>query len=259
MIRTRYGGHASEELEAATRCTPLIVPKWWSWQRARMKTAAAGRIRDFLGSSIVPHRFVAAQLRQPTGLFGRWVVTRLLNRGNAELINGAVDALSLARDHSFMDLGFGGGLGLKLAAARTNGPLWGVDFSADVVLEGVNTFETLIREGRMSLICADVADLPLRDGLFQAICSTNTIYFWPDPARALRSLRRVLSANGRLALGFSGATKMKDFGQVTQHGFTLYEPDQVESLLREAGFAQVQTFAQTGQTSQGDFVSLASA
>lgn len=223
-----------------------------------MSTAAPRRIVDILASPIAPHRFVAAQLRQPTGRFGRWVVTRLLNRGNAELITGAVDALALERDHSFLDLGFGGGLALKLAAERTDAALWGVDFSADVVIEGVRTFESLIRAGRLSLICADVADLPLRDGLIRAICTTNTLYFWPDPVGALRSLRRVLSASGKLALGFSGEAKMRGFHSVTQHGFTLYEPDRVEVLLREAGFAKVQTLAQTGRASQGDYVCLAS-
>jgi SAM-dependent methyltransferase len=222
-----------------------------------MNNAASRSIFERLVAPVAPHRFVAAQLRQPTGRFGRWVMTRVLNRGNAELITGAVDALALQRDESFLDLGFGGGLALRLAATRTDAPLWGVDFSSDVVLAGLNTFHSLIRSGRLNLICADVADLPLRDGLVRAICTTNTIYFWPDPVRALRSLRRVLSANGRLALGFNGATKMRGYS-VTQHGFKLYEPDRVEALAREAGFARVQTLAQTGRVSRGDYVSLAS-
>ena len=213
---------------------------------------------ELLLSPLIPHRFVAAQLRQPSGPFGRLVMTRMLNRGNAELINAAVDALALARSDSFMDLGFGGGLGLQLAAARTDGPLWGVDFSPDVVVAASATLRKHIAAGRLNVICADVADLPLRDGLVQAICTTNTIYFWPDPLAALRSLRRVTSRGGRLALGFSGARKMRDFGKVTIHGFTLYEPERVESLVREAGFSDVQIREQNGKFSSGDYVCLAS-
>lgn len=223
-----------------------------------MANATFRRLADLLDTRITPHRFVAAQLRQPNGRFGRWVMTRLLNRGNAELIEAAVDALALQRAETFMDLGFGGGLGLRLAAGRTDAALWGVDFSPDVVLEGATGFRSLIRAGRMNLICADVADLPLRDGLLNVILSTNTIYFWPDPARALSSLRRVLGPRGRLALGFSGATKLREgFDKVTQHGFTLYEPDRVEALLREAGFSGVRTIALSSQATQGDYVSLA--
>jgi arsenite methyltransferase len=222
-----------------------------------MQTAASPRVVEFLKSSIIPHRFIAAQLRQPSGRFGRWVMTRMLNRGNAELITAAIDVLQLQRDDVFMDLGFGGGLGLRIALSRTEAPLWGVDFSADVVRAGMDTFRKSIAGGRLNLVCADVAELPFRDGLVHAICSTNTIYFWPDPVGGLRSLRRVLRPGGRLALGFSGAAKMQEFGPVTTHGFTLYEPDKVEALLREAGFSQVQTLPQQGRFSRGDYVCLA--
>ena len=40
---------------------------------------------------IEPHRFLAAQLRQPSGRFGRWVMTRGLNDGNAELIAATLE------------------------------------------------------------------------------------------------------------------------------------------------------------------------
>ncbi|HET8934652.1 MAG TPA: class I SAM-dependent methyltransferase [Polyangiales bacterium] len=218
--------------------------------------AAPSRLAELI-SPLIPHRFIAAQLRQPTGPFGRWVMTRILNRGNAELITAAIDALALQRADSFLDLGFGGGLGLRLALARTDAPLWGVDFSADVVRAGMSTFRQPIAAGRLNLLCADVADLPLRDGLVNAICSTNTIYFWPDPLRGLRSLRRVLSDGGRLALGFTGEEKMRGYGELTTHGFTFYNAERVEALLREAGFSQVQTLPQHGRFSRGDYVCLA--
>jgi SAM-dependent methyltransferase len=218
--------------------------------------AAPSPIAHWL-APLLPFRFLSAQLRQPNGIFGRWVMTRALNIGNAELITASVDALALQPNETFMDVGFGGGLGLRLALTRTNTALWGVDFSPDVVRAGMRSFDAFIARGRLSLICADVLDLPLRDGLVDAICSTNTLYFWPDPVGSLRSLRRVLRRDGRLALGFSGATKMRGYGPLTSQGFTLYEPAQVEALLREAGFSQVETRAQHGAFSRGDYVCLA--
>jgi SAM-dependent methyltransferase len=222
-----------------------------------MQDAPSRRVRELI-SPLVPHRFIAAQLRQPTGVFGRLVMTRMLNSGNAELITATIDALALERTDSFLDLGFGGGYGLTLAEARTDGPLWGVDFSGDVIQAGMSVFRKSIAAGRLNLICADVADLPLRDGLVRTICSTNTIYFWPDPLQGLRSLGRILHHNGRLALGFSGAKKMREYGQLAAHGFTLYEPERVEALLHETGFSRVQTLEQNGRFSCGDYVCLAS-
>ncbi|HKP58044.1 MAG TPA: methyltransferase domain-containing protein [Polyangiales bacterium] len=219
-------------------------------------STAGYRFANLLTLPGSPHRFIAAQLRQPSGRFGRWVMTRVLNNRNAELITSTVDALQLRRDQSFLDLGFGGGLGLQLAAARTDAPLWGVDFSADVVLAGVDAFADVIAAGRLNLVRADVADLPLRDGLVEAIATVNTIYFWPDVLRGLSSLLRVLRPGGRIAIGYSGATKMRDFGKITQHGFRTYEPAEVEALLRDAGFTRVSTQTLSGKTSRGDYVSL---
>lgn len=221
------------------------------------QTAGTRKLQDILASRFAPAHFLADQLRRPSGRFGRWVMTRSLDRGNAELIESSVEALQLQAEDTFLDLGFGGGRSLALAAARTQGPLWGIDYSGDVVLAGATRFSTLIRSGRMNLLCADVHALPLRDALCSAICSTNTIYFWADPVRALANLQRVLKPAGRLALGFSGAAKMRQFDRITQHGFTLYEPSTVETLLHEAGFSRVQTNALTGKISQGDYVCVA--
>lgn len=217
---------------------------------------ATRKVVDLLAARLVPHRFLAAQLRRPSGRFGRWVMTRGLNHGNAELIVATLDALELRSDDRFLDLGFGGGLAIELAAERTHGPLLGVDFSPDIVVEGAQRLQHLIHEGRLNLICADVVDLPLRDRLVSAACTTNTIYFWPSPERALESLRRILASSGRLAVGYSGAAKMKAFDSITRHGFTTYEPEQVERLLIAAGFGRVRTVALTGRVSQGDFVSV---
>ena len=222
------------------------------------QVAGTRKLSDVLAARIAPARFLAAQLRRPSGRFGRWVMTRSLNRGNAELIDGTLEALSLSHDDTFLDLGFGGGRSLELARERTQGALWGIDYSGDVVVAGMSRFEPLVRSGRMNLLCADVHALPLRDALVSAVCSVNTIYFWADPVRALAQLQRVLKPGGRLALGFSGADKMRQFDRITQHGFTLYDAARVETLLRGAGFGRVDTRALAGRVSSGDYVCLAS-
>jgi ubiquinone/menaquinone biosynthesis C-methylase UbiE len=209
-----------------------------------------------LAERFMPHRFLAAQLRRPSGRFGRWVMTRGLNRGNAELIHATLDALALQRSDSFMDIGFGGGLALELAAARSDSPLWGIDFSPDVVAAGARRLEALVLSGRLNLISADVADLPLRDAMLSAICTTNTIYFWPEPERALASLYRVLQPGGRLAIGYVGAAKMAEFSRLTRHGFTPYAQLQVEELMHACGFREIQSVALAGAATRGDFTTV---
>jgi len=211
-----------------------------------------------LAARYVPHAFLAAQLRHPNGWVGRWVMTRAFDIGNAELIRATLDALALRRDDTFLDLGFGGGLALRLAAQRSAGQLWGIDSSTDVVRAGARRLQRLIGSGRLNLLTADVADLPIRDGLIAAISTINTIYFWPDPELALRSLRRTLRPGGRLALGYSGAEKLRQFGRITRHGFHLYEPQRVEALLQAAGYDHIETLPLSGGFTRGDFVTRAS-
>lgn len=215
------------------------------------------RLSDLLRAKALPHRYIASQLRRPRGLLGRWVMPRALDRGNAQLVRATLDALALREEDVFLDVGFGGGLALRLAAQRTRGALYGADFSPDVVLAGQRRLATLLRRGRLNLLISDIADLPLRDALFSALCTTNTIYFWPDPALAAASLRRVAAPAARLAIGYSGADKLGKFDDITRNGFRLYQPADVEALLRAAGFEHVRTQALQGPSGDGDFVTLA--
>jgi SAM-dependent methyltransferase len=214
-------------------------------------------LSNLLVARLVPHRFLAAQLRRPSGRFGRWVMTRGFNDGNAELIGSTLDALALQPSDRFLDVGFGGGLSLRRAAQLTHNALWGVDFSPDMVAAGQRSLAELIAGGRLNLITADVAALPLRDASIDAVCTTNTIYFWPDLDAALRELRRVVAPGGRVAFGYTGRAKMQRFDDITKHGFRMFEPGELESALLSAGWSAARTTALHGRVTSGDYVTLA--
>lgn len=183
--------------------------------------------------------FMAAQLRKPSGFFGRNVMVRLLNRLNVPINSLALDVLRLGANDRLLEIGFGGG-DLIAQAARivSRGHISGVDFSGDAVEACTRRFGALIRAGRIDLHCADVGALPFADGTFTKVCSVNTIYFWPDPLAAFRQIRRVLRESGTLVVCFSPRTAMEK-SKVMQHGFTLYEAEEVTALLEAAGFRDV--------------------
>ena len=108
------------------------------------------------------HRFIGSQLRRPRGAFGRVVMTSLLNRGNRELIHATLAALDLQPGDRFLDVGFGGGRALQVAARSVcDGRLYGADFSPDVVAAGQRRLRALIAAGRLVLMIASGGDLPL--------------------------------------------------------------------------------------------------
>jgi arsenite methyltransferase len=181
-------------------------------------------------------KFIAAQLRRPSGWFGRLVMVRFFDKYNQRIIERALEALDLHSDERVLDIGFGGGVSLGLLAEKlTSGKVYGVDLSEDMVREARKRFSRLIRQGRMELKTGDIARLPYDNEALDKVCTINTIYFWSDPTGMLAEIRRVLKPGGRLVIGFRSREKMEQM-QMFLHGFTLYTPEAVRALLIQAHF-----------------------
>ncbi len=193
---------------------------------------------------------IARQLSRPRGWLGRAVMTRLLNRGNRDLIEATLDGLDLAPGCRLLDVGFGGGLLLEVARRRGVRGLAGVDPSEAAV--AFLRRRPVARDLRLEL--GVVEALPFEDASFDVVASTNTVYFWPDLRRAFPELRRVLAPGGVLTLGFSGAEKLRGFGVITRHGFQFHEDRDIASAAAAAGFANVRLVELHGRVTEGDRV-----
>ena len=174
---------------------------------------------------------LSRQLGRPRGWFGRRFMAKALNRGNRRLLDDAVEALAPASGERIVDVGFGGGHALDLIRERV----------APARPAGVDISTVMIEQGRarwgdgVDLHLADVAAMPLPDGSVDGLLSVNTIYFWLDPAAALREIHRVLRPGGRLVLGVQRKAFLL-LSPVSWFGFRLYSTRQLEQLLRAAGF-----------------------
>jgi arsenite methyltransferase len=188
---------------------------------------------------LVPRKYLAAQLRRPTGLVGKLLVAPLLNRGNSALNKAILRSLELEATDRVVEVGFGGGdLLSRVLPLVPAGHLVGADFSQDMVDLCRRRFASAVADGKLELLCASVEDLPLPDASVDKACTANTIYFWGDATAAARELHRVLAPGGRLVIGFAPRETL-DRLPVTEHGFTKYEPEEVRMLLLGAGFREV--------------------
>ena len=141
--------------------------------------------------------FVAGQLRNPSGAFGRHVVPRFFNRSSAAINQTTLASLALEAEDRVLEVGFGGGaLIAHIATVVPAGCVAGVDFSPDMVAACAQRFAAPFRAGRVELRCACAEELPYADGRFTKACTVDTVYFWPDPAVPLGELSRVLSTPG---------------------------------------------------------------
>ncbi len=184
-------------------------------------------------------RFIADQLRQPSGWFGSLVLSRGMNRGNRRVTVRAIDLLDLKPGHQVLEIGFGGGVGLACAEQRlSGGVITGIDISPEMVRDAERRFRREIASGRIRVQSANIAHLPFPDGAFDRAFTVNTIYFWPDALEGLREIKRVLKDGGRAAIGLRSREKMEWSG-FTRYGYRLFAPQEVVELMQQAGFREV--------------------
>jgi ubiquinone/menaquinone biosynthesis C-methylase UbiE len=177
-------------------------------------------------------KLVAAQLRRPSGRVGR-VLGNLLNRSNRDMNRRAVAHLDVRSGQRLLDIGFGGGVGIDaMLDISDTVSVVGVDFSDDMVDQQRARFAG---NDRVRIEHADVAQMPFADAHFDRALSSNTIYFWPDPAASLLEIRRVLRPGGRLVLACATPRELERFPPA-RHGFTAYGCDDLRRLLQDTGY-----------------------
>ncbi|WP_328924410.1 methyltransferase domain-containing protein [Streptomyces sp. NBC_00190] len=118
--------------------------------------------------------------------------------GDAPAFATAVAEFGLRPGDRVLDAGCGTGRALAPLRAAV-GPTGSV-LGADLTPEMLAAAQRAGRATEGTLLLADVARLPLRDGALDAVFASGLIAHLPDPEANLRELARVVSPGGRLAL-----------------------------------------------------------
>ncbi len=137
----------------------------------------------------------------PRGLTGA-IALGVMAASNERQNKAALDLLAPKLGDSVIDLGCGPGMGVRAALRRvgSEGFVAGVDKSAASAHCATHVVHGAVRAGRAVVMRAAVADLPFRDSMFDRAFAVNSFQFWPDPARGLREVARVLAPNGRFVI-----------------------------------------------------------
>jgi arsenite methyltransferase len=180
---------------------------------------------------------IAEQLGHPSGLRGR-LVGAALNRGNRRLVSAAARALQPDEASAVVDVGFGGGVGLKflLDTVGPSGSVHGVEVSETMLSQAAGRYRRDIATGRLSLHSGSMTQLPFADGALDGAITVNTIYFVTDLEDAFRELARVINSRGRLVIGLADPDVMARL-PFTGHGFHLRPVPEVLDRLRSTGLA----------------------
>lgn len=136
---------------------------------------------------------------RPRGRIGR-VFGWLMGRMNKPAYRWTVDQLRSAHPKSVLEIGFGTGHLLSLAAKKLKpSRLDGVDPSELMLETAQKRMRKFRKKAQVHLTLGDDSAIPVT-GSYDAIVALHSFQFWSHPATTLAHIRSLLSPNGRFIL-----------------------------------------------------------
>ena len=196
---------------------------------------------------LIPSRVLSLQARKPSGLIGRYLMTKIFNEGNADLNSFVMDMLELESSDRVLEIGFGPGKLIKqMAAITTEGVVEGIDFSEVMLKQASRVNKHHISHGKVRLQRGECKTLPFENDSFNKLCSINTLYFWKDPDKYFLEMFRVIRPGGIIAIGFRDDKQLSNLN-LSKDIFNTYSQTEVISLLSIAGFSDVRVLEKKGK------------
>jgi arsenite methyltransferase len=177
-------------------------------------------------------------LERPSGWLAP-LAAAAMNRANAQVNRLAVAALGPTLAGWMLDIGYGGGVALRLLLDRPAVEVVaGIDPSVELHARARRVFAADLATGRLRLHLGVVESLPWGEGTFAGVLAVNAVHCWTDRGRGLREAYRVLCPGGRIVLALSFAPLVARLvGQ--RQLLELAGGDELARALVVAGFVEV--------------------
>jgi arsenite methyltransferase len=153
----------------------------------------------------------------------------------------ALEMMRIARDENILDAGCGAGwLSRAVARGVPEGRVVGMDISDEMIRHARAAsvdFENLV------FIVGQVSEIPWEANFFSRAISVESAYYWPDPAKGLREIHRVLREGGStwfVINYYKDNPHCHQWGKILSVPAHLFSADEWAGLFRDAGFTDVQ-------------------
>ena len=183
---------------------------------------------------------------RPEGKSGEKMLERM-NRSHGPLRDFGLPLLSWRPGMRILDVGCGGGATIAEM----------LNLSADSVIDGIEYSQVSVRQSeelnkkdlgsRCNICQADVAKLPFAEDTYDLVTAVETVYFWPDIDGAFKEIFRVLKHQGVFAILNEGSDPEQCDWPPVDGFMRIYRPEELEELLKKAGFQAIKTSHGPGQ------------
>ena len=179
-----------------------------------------------------------SQCARPEGSLGRAMLC-FMNYTHAPLTNWGLKLVQVKDGWTMLDVGCGGGFTIRRLLNRSkDAHVYGIDISEESVTKAKKVNAEVLNK-QVFVTQGSAKRLPYNNEIFDLVTAVETVYFWPNLPDCLQEVRRVLKPGGKFAIMVEVVDSDSKWTSVVE-GMTAYTPEQLETLLVDAGFVQTE-------------------
>lgn len=130
----------------------------------------------------------------------RWLLGDELHPGGEATTRRALELIGLDAGEGLLDVASGTGASAILAAREFGSIVTGIDYGTEAVGRAQSEADAAGLRDQVAFVVGDAEALPYGDGEFDAALCECSLCTFPDKARAIAEMRRVLRPGGRVAI-----------------------------------------------------------
>ena len=178
------------------------------------------------------------QCARPEGSLGRAMLC-FMNYTHAPLTNWGLKLVNVQDGWTMLDVGCGGGFTIRRLLKRSkDAQVYGIDISEESVTKA-RQVNAEVLDKQVYVTQGSAEQLPYNDEMFDLVTAVETVYFWPNLPDCLQEVRRVLKPGGKFAIMVEVVDSDSKWTSIV-YGMTAYTPEQLKTLLDDAGFIQTE-------------------
>jgi SAM-dependent methyltransferase len=156
------------------------------------------------------------------------------------IVKPTLEMMRIAPEENVLDAGCGAGWLSRILAQRApEGRVVGMDISDEMLRRARRAS---VDFGNLVFILGDVAEIPWEESFFTKVISVESSYYWPDPAKGIREIYRVLRDGGsfwNLINYYRDNPHCHQWGEIYTIPNHLLSAGEWAAISREAGFKSV--------------------